>query len=66
MPTSRRGGLIRKHVAVENALDRAMGWTWELYDIFLADHPEYSDGYANIAIMLEQAKEFIAKMKGFV
>lgn len=66
MPTSRRDGLKRKHTAIENALDRCLGWTVELHDLFKEPHPDYAKGYEQIGVMLMQAKEFVAKMKTFI
>jgi len=66
MPTSKRDLIKRKHTAIENALDRSMVWTQELHDMFLEYHPEYSKGYLNIFIALDQVKTFITEMKGFI
>lgn len=66
MPKSKRDKIKEKHVAVENGINKAILHTLELAEMFKVHHPEYTDGYMNIAVMLDQAKGFIVKMKSFI
>lgn len=66
MPTSKRDYIKRKHNAIDNALARSQGWLQELHDQFLAHHPDYAEGYECIAVMVEQARQAVLKMKSFI
>lgn len=66
MATSKRDLIKRKHTAIYNALERAMGWTLDLQIQFQEPHPDYAKGYGQILIMIGQAQAFIEKMKGFI
>ena len=66
MPSSKRDLIKRKHVAISNALTRALGWTIELSCQFEKPHPEYSLGYDSIGVMIDQARASIDKMKEYI
>lgn len=66
MPTSKRDLIKRKHTAIQKALVRSQGWLQELSVMFEEHHPEYSTGYMNIWVILDQAHDFVTKMKGFI
>lgn len=66
MPRTRRQEILLRHDQILGALEKAMEYVAELHDAFSVHHPEYSDGYANILVILATAHEFTEKMKGFV
>lgn len=66
MPKTTRDLIKRRHDQIQTHLDRSIAYLSELYAQFLEHHPDYSEGYENIIMMLMQAKEFVEKMKSFV
>ena len=66
MPSSKRDLIKRKHTAIHNAIERAMGWSLELMLEFQEPHPDYARGYEQILITLKNAQDFIDRMKGFI
>jgi hypothetical protein len=55
-----------RHDQTLAALEKAVVYLAELHDMFKPVHPQYAEGYRNILIMLAQAHEFVATMKGHV
>ena len=66
MPRSKRQDVLLRHDQVINHLKKAFSYTNELEEVFREHHPEYSEGYANICMMIVQALEFMEKMRSFV
>lgn len=66
MPRSKRQNTLLRHDQVINHLKKALIYTNELEEMFRPHHPEYSEGYANICLMIAQALEFMEKMRSFV
>ncbi len=66
MATSKRDLIKRKHTAIHNSLTRALGWSIELSNQFKEHHPDYAQGYNSIALMIDQTRDFIDKMKAHI
>lgn len=66
MPRNKRQNILLRHDQTISALEKALSYQTELYEKFLEPHPEYSEGYANICMMLTQTIEFVKKMKEFI
>lgn len=66
MPRTKRQNIILRHDQIMDAITKAITYLAELHDMFSGPHPEYSDGYENIIVMLAQAHAFVEKMKSFV
>lgn len=66
MPRNKRGNIKLRHDQTVTALEKALSYMTELYEMFLEPHPDYAEGYANICMMLCQTIEFVKKMKEFI
>ena len=66
MPRTKRQNVLLRHDQTLGAIEKAIDYLAELHDMFAPVHPKYAEGYKNILIMLAQAHEFVATMKGFV
>lgn len=66
MSTSKRDAIKRKHKAAHNSVSQAMEYVLELKEMFQEPHPKYAEGYQNILVLLDQAREFISVMKGYI
>lgn len=66
MPRTKRQNIILRHDQIMDAITKAITYLAELHDMFSDVHPEYSDGYENIIMMLAQAHAFVEKMKSFI
>lgn len=66
MPKSKRDRILMRHDQIIGHLEKAIVFTDKLEEMFKTHHPEYSDGYATICVMLAQTLEFVKKMRSFV
>lgn len=66
MPRTKRQNILLRHDQTLAALEKSLDYLAELHDTFKPVHPEYAKGYECILVMLAQAHDFVATMKGHV
>ena len=66
MPKTTRDLIKRRHDQMQTHLDTVLRYLNELHDQMLEHHPDYSEGYANLILMVMQIKEFVDAMRGHI